>query len=85
MWGFLQTLNMYNGQNKKKINKMSLIQLLGIVRHTLTAIGTYLMIAGINVDGTKWELGIGATLTLASVVWSIINKKDLPQDPTTGK
>ena len=49
-------------------------QVLGIVRHVLTAVGVYLVAKGLASEGLVEE-GVGGALTLASVLWSILSKK----------
>lgn len=53
-------------------------QLLGIVRHGLTFAGGYLVTKGLADSATASEI-IGALVTLAGAVWSILHKKT----PTT--
>lgn len=49
-------------------------QILGVIRHALTAVGVYLVSKGIAGEGLVEE-GIGAALTLVSIVWSVLSKK----------
>lgn len=57
---------------------MSLVQLLGIIRHTMTAAGTILTIYGVQTDGAKWQVLTGSLLALASIIWSIMDKSETP-------
>lgn len=45
----------------------------GIVRHLMTAIGGYLVTAGV-LDGGTMETAVGAIVTLAGIAWSIWQK-----------
>lgn len=54
--------------------KMTLEQLLGVVRHFLTGIGTILIVYGI-LDSTTLETLSGLIISAASVIWSIKSKK----------
>ena len=54
--------------------KMTLEQLLGVIRHFLTGIGTILMVYGI-LDSTTLEVLSGLIISAASVIWSIKSKK----------
>lgn len=49
-------------------------QIQGIVRHSLTFVGGILIMKGLATDSTVQEL-IGAAVTLAGGVWSIVSKK----------
>ena len=49
-------------------------QLLGIVRHILTAAGGIIIARGL-VSEALWEQIAGAALTVAGLVWSILSKK----------
>lgn len=49
-------------------------QVLGILRHVLTALGGYLVSKGLLGDSAVEE-GIGAVLTLTGVVWSVLSKR----------
>ena len=49
-------------------------QILGIVRHGLTFIGGILVIKGVTSDAAVQEV-IGAALSLISIVWSVVSKK----------
>lgn len=55
---------------------------LGIVRHILTGAGTILVTKGITDSGTL-ETGVGAVITLASVIWSMAHKKDVAEQIKT--
>lgn len=50
-------------------------QVLGIVRHVLTAVGAILVVKGYTDEGTV-TLIIGAVLTAAGGIWSIFDKKE---------
>lgn len=54
--------------------KLSKEELLGIVRHGLTFIGG-VIIAGGLLDAGLWTEISGGVVTLAGVVWSILNKR----------
>lgn len=49
-------------------------QLLGVLRHVLTSVGVYLVAKGLAGESVIEE-GIGAALTLVSVAWSVLSKK----------
>lgn len=53
---------------------MTLEQLLGIVRHALTAIGAILITNGI-VGDTTWMTITGAITGIVSIIWSVKSKK----------
>ena len=59
---------------KKKPNKTQ-DRVLGVVRHILTAGGGYLTAKG-YVDADGIEQLVGAIITIAGTVWSILSKKD---------
>lgn len=48
--------------------------ILGIVRHVLTFAGGYIAAKGI-VDQAIVNEGIGATMTLIGIIWSVYSKK----------
>lgn len=48
--------------------------ILGIVRHVLTGLGGAAVAGGWMSDGMVTEL-VGAVVTLAGVVWSVIDKR----------
>lgn len=50
-------------------------QILGIVRHVLTAVGAILVVKGYIDEGTV-TLVIGALLTATGGIWSIFDKKE---------
>jgi hypothetical protein len=50
-------------------------QVLGIVRHGLTFVGAILLLNG-EVDQFQWSELTGAVLSLASVIWSIWDKRN---------
>lgn len=54
--------------------KLTKEELLGIVRHGLTFVGG-LVITGGLIDSGLWAELTGGVLTLAGVVWSIIDKR----------
>lgn len=58
----------------KKHMKMTLEQLLGVVRHFLTGLGAILMVYGI-IDSTTLETISGLLISVVSVIWSIKSKK----------
>jgi len=49
-------------------------QILGIVRHSLTFVGGFLVMKGFT-DETMVNEIVGATMTLIGGIWSIIDKK----------
>ena len=49
-------------------------QILGIVRHSLTFVGGFLVMKGITDDTMVNEI-VGATMTVIGGIWSIIDKK----------
>lgn len=54
--------------------KISKEQLLGIVRHGLTFLGGIVITGGLMDQGMYSELS-GAILTIAGVIWSILDKR----------
>lgn len=54
--------------------KLSKEELLGIVRHGLTFIGGVIVAGGL-LDAGIWAEISGSAITLAGVIWSIINKR----------
>lgn len=46
-------------------------QILGVLRHSFTFIGGFLLMKGL-VDEASWELISGSALTLVGAVWSVI-------------
>ena len=52
---------------------MSLEQILGIVRHSLTFICGMLIMKG-TVDATEWAEMSGLLITLIGGVWSVVDK-----------
>jgi hypothetical protein len=48
-------------------------QLLGLIRHILTIIGTFLIMNG-SIDEPNWTLITGSTLSLAAILWSVFAK-----------
>ncbi len=53
---------------------MSQEQVLGVVRHVLTAVGGVLIAKGLVDDGSWTEI-MGSTVTLIGVIWSVVAKK----------
>jgi len=60
---------------KKKSKSKTQDRVLGVVRHILTAGGGWLTAKG-YVDGEGLEQLVGAIITIAGTVWSILSKKD---------
>jgi hypothetical protein len=54
--------------------KITLEQALGILRHTMTVIGTILVMVGSQVDDGQWQMLSGAILGLGATIWSIFSK-----------
>jgi len=54
--------------------KISKEQFLGIVRHGLTFVGAILVVKG-QVSDSQWFEISGAAVSLVSVVWSVLDKK----------
>jgi hypothetical protein len=52
---------------------MSLEQVLGIVRHSLTFIGGMLIMKG-TVDATEWAELSGSLIAVIGGIWSIVDK-----------
>lgn len=50
-------------------------QILGIIRHVLTAIGSILTLKGILDEATAMAI-IGAIMTTVSGIWSIVDKSN---------
>lgn len=50
-------------------------QILGIIRHVLTAIGAILTLKGILDEATALSI-VGAIMTAVSGIWSIVDKSD---------
>lgn len=48
-------------------------QILGIIRHVLTFAGGFLVVSG-KIDESTLIEGVGATLALIGILWSIIDK-----------
>jgi hypothetical protein len=48
-------------------------QILGIARHMLTFIGGFLVVRGYVGESTLTEI-IGSTVTLAGLIWSVLDK-----------
>jgi hypothetical protein len=48
-------------------------QILGIARHMLTFIGGFLVVRGYVDESTLTEI-IGSTVTLAGLIWSVLDK-----------
>lgn len=53
--------------------KLTKEQVMGIVRHSLTFIGGFILSKGLIDESTLTEI-VGAAATLAGAVWSIIDK-----------
>lgn len=53
---------------------MSKLQILGVARHILTFLGGFLVVKGQVDESTVNEI-VGATITLAGLVWSVLDKK----------
>lgn len=49
---------------------------MGVVRHTLTFLGGLLVMYG-QADPTQWMTIVGAATSLAGLIWSIVNKKEI--------
>lgn len=49
--------------------------ILGFVRHVLTFGGGFLVQDGL-VNATQLETAVGAVITLAGIVWSVLDKKN---------
>lgn len=54
---------------------MTFEQLMGLLRHILTVVGTILVVTGTGVDDSNWQIISGAVIGLAATVWSIFSKK----------
>lgn len=54
--------------------KLSKEQIFGIIRHTLTFVGGFLVMKGL-VDETMVTEIVGGVMTLAGSIWSIFEKK----------
>jgi len=54
--------------------KLSKEQVLGIVRHGLSFLGGILLVKGHVSEGQWYEIS-GAAMSLLSVVWSVVDKK----------
>lgn len=67
--------DIYNNKINVKNWKMKLTkeQVMGIVRHSLTFIGGFILSKGLIDESTLTEI-VGAAATLAGAVWSIIDK-----------
>ena len=55
-------------------------QVEGVVRHAMTAVGGVVISLGYVGDAT-WQIVVGAVVTLAGVVWSIMEKNTVPVPP----
>lgn len=49
-------------------------QLLGLIRHGLTAVGGFIVAKGL-VEDSLIQDAIGAVMTLVGIVWSVASKK----------
>ena len=54
--------------------KLSKDQIFGIIRHTLTFVGGFLVMKGLVDEAVVSEI-VGGVMTLAGTVWSIFEKK----------
>jgi hypothetical protein len=54
-------------------NNMTLEQLLGLIRHIATIVGTFMMISG-KMDPMNWEVITGAVLSTVALIWSFTSK-----------
>ena len=55
------------------MKKLTLEQILGIVRHVMTIAGTLLVASGSVAEG-GWEVITGSALSLVAIVWSVWSK-----------
>lgn len=55
--------------------KLTREQIEGIIRHTLTAVGGFLITKGLIDDDAVVTEVIGVALTISGIVWSIIDKR----------
>lgn len=55
--------------------KLTREQIEGIIRHTLTAVGGFLITKGLIDDDAIVTEVIGVALTISGIVWSIIDKR----------
>lgn len=53
---------------------MNKLQILGIARHILTFLGGFLVVRGYVDESTLTEV-VGSTITLAGLIWSVLEKK----------
>jgi hypothetical protein len=53
---------------------MTKLQILSLIRHTLTFVGGVLIVQG-TVDESIVEQVIATTLTLIGLIWSVVDKK----------
>ena len=60
------------------MKKLSLEQLLGILRHLLTGVGMILVTVGV-LDSEATETIIGLLLSVVSVFWSVKSKKQISE------
>lgn len=58
------------------MKKLTLDQLLGIIRHILTLVGGIMLVLGKQVDDGQIEMVTGATLALVTLLWSVFSKTD---------
>lgn len=56
------------------MKKLTQEQTLGIIRHTLTAIGAILMFKG-QTDASTWTIITGSVVGIAAVIWSVTSKQ----------
>lgn len=57
------------------MKKLTLDQILGIVRHVMTIAGTLLIATG-NIAEGSWEVLTGSALSLVAIAWSVMSKPD---------
>jgi hypothetical protein len=61
---------------------MNKATVLGIVRHTLTFGGGFLVSQN-TLNGSELEAGVGAVITLIGIIWSVIQKKRASNESVT--
>lgn len=54
--------------------KLTKDQIFGIIRHTLTFVGGFLVMKGLVDEAAVSEI-VGGVMTLAGTIWSVVNKK----------
>jgi hypothetical protein len=55
------------------MTKLTQEQVLGIARHTLSAIGAILLFKG-KVDVSTWDIIAGSLLSVTAIIWSVTSK-----------